>query len=605
MQNAHLNSGKISAFVPIGQDGQPVYRNAEAFVAALNINPQVGPNYTRHLAKPKIAADNDTIDWYIPFNPSHPDGQYRIVTWQAATPQEQEQAREQLRKLEQVLKRVGSELQRRGAEGQSMLFAHYLTGQNSVQQLPAIHFPSQDYVFIVDGVAVITFWGFSANGAPMEQSPFAALHGTGPALGAAGGAGAGAAAVGAGLGAASAQAAPQQPTPEDQGRKKGCLLAWPTLLLGLLLGLLLLGLLWWLLPLLWGWLMSLFAPSVPAPTVGGGTDSVLEAPAPEPEAPLPGSEEAVVPPEELVSGDPTTINLTGPDGNIVLDPNGPQISIDGDPLALTVTEGSGADPLALAGELAPGAAPGMELSGSSGEVPVPDPLASAVPAAEGSGQPADQLAAQPEGASGVGPEGAQPGQGQPSEPSQQSGTALPLDPLANPNALTPEQAQAIAAARAAEAGASASQNGAQSGESAGSAAGSPVPPELTLADEKSLNFSQQALAQQGAAVLNGSWNTRSGLMDSATGTPLQMGYSFEGDKGQVTVTRPDGVKCTAATSAAVAGSGVNITTQGRAVCPDGRTYQMPAVKCEPQSNGTVRCTGHYGEKNFPIQFYAQ
>ena len=543
MQNAHLNSGKISAFVPIGQDGQPVYRNAEAFVAALNINPQVGPNYTRHLAKPKIAADNDTIDWYIPFNPSHPDGQYRIVTWQAATPQEQEQAREQLRKLEQVLKRVGSELQRRGAEGQSQLFAHYLTGQNSVQQLPAIHFPSQDYVFIVDGVAVITFWGFSANGAPMEQSPFAALHGTGPVLGAG--------AVGAGLGAASAQAAPQQPTPEDQGRKKGCLLAWPTLLLGLLLGLLLLGLLWWLLPLLWGWLMSLFAPCVPAPTVGGGTDSALEATAPEPEVPLPGSEEAVVPPEELVSGDPTTINLTGPDGNIVLDPNGPQISIDGDPLALTVTEGSGADPLALAGELAPDAAPGMELSGSAGEVPVPDPLAAAVPTAEGSGQPADQLAAQPEGASGVGPEGA------------------------------------------------------QSGESAGSAAGSPVPPKLTLADEKSLNFSQQALAQQGAAVLNGSWNTRSGLMDSATGTPLQMGYSFEGDKGQVTVTRPDGVKCTAATSAAVAGSGVNITTQGRAVCPDGRTYQMPAVKCEPQSNGTVRCTGHYGEKNFPIQFYAQ
>ena len=115
--------------------------------------------------------------------------------------------------------------------------------------------------------------------------------------------------------------------------------------------------------------------------------------------------------------------------------------------------------------------------------------------------------------------------------------------------------------------------------------------------------SEQALAQQGPSVLNGAWNTRSGLMDRATGTPLQLGYSFSGDQGQVTVTRPDGVKCVAQTAATVAGSGVNITTQGNAVCPDGKSYRMPEVKCEPQGDGTVRCTGHYGSYSFPIQFY--
>ena len=662
MQNALLNSGKISDYVPIGQDGQPVYRNAEAFLAALNIHKMVGPELTRHLARPKIAADNNTIDWYIPFAPKNEDGQYRIVTWQAATPQEQEQARSQLRHLEQVLKRVGVALGNHQAQGTSQLFAHYLTGQNSVQQLPAIHFPSNDCVFIVDGVPVITFWGFTKNGAPMEQSPFASLKGAGtvPPYGAAA-----AGTVGAGFASGPAQAAvpPQQePQQEDRSRNKGCLLAWPMWLLWLLLLLLLLLLLWWLWPWLWGLLASLFGFKVAVPSANlNGPDVVQEMP-------------LTAPP--LETAEPV---LPGANNDaIYLDPNDPTVTLNGAESSTSSSNSSNSDHSSYSHSSDHSSSSsdhssavsntdhssstliidrtGGELPAVSGEIPLNEPgavpdAAGEMPAVAGSGElpltgfsgevpPADPMMPQPgelvppetmqaleeaaQSAQAFDPNMPQdPGAQVPPEPNMPQGSQTPPDPnmpqtpsdpnmpqtpsdptmpqtpsdpnmpqtqpdpLANPG-LTPEQEAAIEAARAAEA-AAANNSGV-------------VPPQPAV-PENSLNFNEQALAQQGPSVLNGAWNTRSGLMDRATGTPLQLGYSFSGDQGQVTVTRPDGVKCVAQTAATVAGSGVNITTQGNAVCPDGKSYRMPEVKCEPQGDGTVRCTGHYGSYSFPIQFY--
>ena len=247
----------------------------------------------------------------------------------------------------------------------------------------------------------------------------------------------------------------------------------------------------------------------------------------------------------------------------------------------------------------------LPLTGFSGEVPPADPMMpqmgelvppetmQALEEAAQAAQAFDPNMPQDPGAQ-VPPEPNMPQGSQtppdPNMPQTPSDPTMPQtqpDPLANPG-LTPEQEAAIEAARAAEA-AAANNSGV-------------VPPQPAV-PENSLNFNEQALAQQGPSVLNGAWNTRSGLMDRATGTPLQLGYSFSGDQGQVTVTRPDGVKCVAQTAATVAGSGVNITTQGNAVCPDGKSYRMPEVKCEPQGDGTVRCTGHYGSYSFPIQFY--
>ncbi len=588
MQNAHLKSGKISDFVPIGQDGQPVYRNADAFISALNLHPKVGPKFTCHLAKPKIAADGDTIDWYIPFNPKNPDGQYRIVTWQAATPEEQAAARTQLRQLELILKQVGTELSKHQKAGASTLFAHYLTGQSSVQQLPAIHFPNNDYVFIVDGVPVITFWGFTENGAPMTQSPFASLKGgaTVPPLGA------GAAAVGAGM-AGTAQAAPQnQPQQEDRSRNKGCLFSLRWLLLLPLL-LLLLGLLWWLLP----WLLGLFNLSLPSLGIGGGGGDIgLDAPALEEEA-------TVDPSTDTINFDPQgpTVNLDGTGPNLQFDGSGPNLQVEGAGNNLQVELGGADGTMELAsypGEVPPAEAlPNGELPPDSGMMP-PDNGMVPPELAPDAGVPVEEAApeVQPEGMPPEGmipPESMVPPEGMvPPDPNLMLPAGmLPPEGMQLPEGMT-EQELAIEAARRAEEAAT------------GTPGTSMVPPELAL-NEQSLSFSSQDLAQQGASVLNGSWNTRSGLMDRATGTPLQLGYDFKGEQGQVTVTRPDGVKCTAKTSAAVAGSELNIATAGRAQCPDGQSYQLPEVKCAAQNNGQVRCSGHYGSYNFPIQFYAQ
>ena len=654
MQNALLNSGKISDYVPIGQDGQPVYRNAEAFLAALNIHKMVGPELTRHLARPKIAADNNTIDWYIPFAPTNADGQYRIVTWQAATPQEQEQALSQLRHLEQVLKRVGLSLGNHQAQGTSQLFAHYLTGQNSVQQLPAIHFPSNDCVFIVDGVPVITFWGFTKNGAPMEQSPFESLKGaaTVPPYGAAAGT------VGAGFASGPAAAAvppqQQQEQQEDRSRNRGCLLALPMWLLWLLLLLLLLLLLWWLWPWLWGLLASLFGFKVAVPSASlNGPDVALEVPSVDPAleaaAPVvPGANGDAIyldpndPTVALNSSESTNSSASTNSSESAYSSNSSQnsehVATSSHTTLIVDRTGSGELPVTEPGAVPPGAGElpavagsgELPLTGFSGEVPPADPmmpgtgapLEPGAPVEPGApmdpgapvepGAPVDPSLIPPEtmqalqeaaGAAQMAEEAAAPTPPAPNMPQpgatppdptmpQQPGAqpqpgATQPDPLANPG-MTPEQEAAIEAARAAEA-AAASNNGAQ--------------PPQAVAPEQSLSFNEQALAQQGASVLNGAWNTRSGLMDRATGTPLQLGYSFSGDQGQVTVTRPDGVKCVAQTSATVAGSGVNIQTHGNAVCPDGKSYQMPTVKCTPQGDGTVRCTGNYGSYNFPIQFY--
>ena len=61
MKNTQLNSGRISDFIPIGQDGQPIYLNAEAFRAALAINPMVGEERVKCLAIPRMRADGQNI----------------------------------------------------------------------------------------------------------------------------------------------------------------------------------------------------------------------------------------------------------------------------------------------------------------------------------------------------------------------------------------------------------------------------------------------------------------------------------------------------------------------------------------------------------------
>ena len=691
MKSAQLNSGRIADLVPIGQDGQPFYLNAEAFRDALALNPTVGAELVKSLSIPKISTDGSFIDWYIPFKPRNPDGQYRIISWASASPEEKAQAQKRLRELEQALNRLGAELQRRSSDSHTMRFARYLTGQSNAQNLPAIHFPNPNYVFIVDGIPVITFWGFTDREKSLTASPFAALKGGDtplyesahqPPVPPPGGAN---------NATLSAQPGVSAATPAEGHRCRlllghRCIL--PSWLLGVLLALLLLLLGW----LLWSWLMSLFKPEIP---LGNGLDNYGEhaafnEPAAEPHERYgtdtddygdgagdghDGADDAlrledvggeddqlgsagegdVIRLGGVRAGDGIMLEGAGAGDGLMLGGSGADDGImlggaeSGDGLMLGgAGDGTGDGTGAAAGDDLLGGAGAGQLDGSGAD----DGL---MLGGAGDGTGADQLGGNGAGSdlfggngagtgadtgdgagSGVG-DGAGAGSGAGDGAGSGAGTGIGAgsgagtgaDGNANAaglnnqgNIIPPEltglnnddsgqggvpseaaTAQnhhdaALQAARQAEAAA-------QQGQDANAAVDAALQNAAAAAGTQNLNFTPEQVASQGTKVLDGNWQTKSGLMDSANGKPLQLGYAFHDGKGKATITRPDGVKCTAPISSINQNGNIVISSQGRLQCPGSGSYQIPQITCKPEANGQVKCHGQYGQQAFPIVFSAE
>ena len=658
MKNTQLNSGRISDFIPIGQDGQPIYLNAEAFRAALAINPMVGEERVKCLAIPRLRADGQSIDWYVAFPPQSTDGQYHVVTWANATPAERQAALARLHDFEQCLKRLGQDLSRRSGDHKSRLFARYLTGQNSVQNLPAIHFPSHEYVYIVDGIPVITFWGFCSKDDRLDQSPFYSLTQPIPQPAASFAQSAEPAPAAAPYTAAAAPAAAAATTTETRHH---CIL--PTWLLwllgGLLLLLLLLWLLWWLLPRFgfFGGATSVFDGSYDPPAIEAPVDPTNNAAPAEqlaPNADEISHDQGVlletVPDDVTAVQDATTteevqalleapvINeqmhdpqaakrdvLVGYPGEVVLGSDVGSGSATGLNMGMGPDPAAGLDPSA-------GTAPSMGMgTGPDSGMGLADTPA-LDPSAGDAGMNMDPTAPDLQGGLGMQGQQGQPDAQIPLDPMPNGANGTngmtPPDPLAN---FTPEQKAEIAEAQIAEqvasgqmtpeegaaaieaaraAAANAAGNAGTAG-TAGNASGQGNGPNWvgsntnnsSMAVADPMSFTQQDLAQKGNNVINGKWTTRSGLMDSTNGRPLQLGYEFANGKGQAVVTRPDGTRCVTDVSSVVQGSTVNIDSPARALCADGSSYQVPPVKCVLNTEGQVECLGVHGGKSFPIQFY--
>lgn len=693
MKNTQLNGGQISDFIPIGQDGQPVYLNAEAFRSALAINPQVGPELVKSLAIPRISADGLNIDWYVPFPPQSPTGQYDIVAWPSATPQEQQAARNRLHQFEQAVKRLGADLMRRGGDNKSMLFAHYLTGVNAVQNLPAIHFPSPEFVYLVDGIPVITFWGFCSKTDDLQQSPFAPLAATATAA-AAGAAGFAAGAAGFAAAPHTATAAddlpplpPQQQQPVESNRHR-CIIPW---WLWLLLLLLLLGLLlWWLLPRFFGGSVLTFDSSLDTPVITAPATAVNGEKAPivdegvlaDPNSPAHdhGRLLADVPDDVTAVQDTTTAeeaqailepssshelqgltsfadNMSANDASSSSSSNSADSAsafsdrnssssawsneshVSDSNTATTTTHTVIVPVETVNGAVPTGDSAVIPLDAAGNPLPSTGadstiPMSIITPPAEMNvdGALATDGALASDGALGVDSSMAMDNalatessmasdvaststnttesaeafnQALSSDATSSTttsqdimstnGSPLPPDPLAG---LTPQQQQQVLNARQAE----------QAALGQGAPASTPNAPATTAAATPApneLSFTPQALQNQGQQVLNGTWSTRSGLMDSANGRPLQMSYQFNNGQGQVVINRPDGVKCVAPVTAAVSNGRVVLRNTGHAQCPDNTAYQLPEVTCQPSANGKVVCSGAYGNQIFPIQFLQQ
>lgn len=580
MNHKLLDTINITGYVPVGYGNDRVYNMAEQFIKSLSLS-SVPHDQINYLARPVLHSDGSTIDWEIPFDSKKADGSYMKVKWTAATPEERAAALSKLNEFERNLIIAANESRR---TKEDTLFVSFLSGDQSSRKLNAIHFPGKDYVYIVDGLPVVTMWGFLKDNNDTEVLPFNRLKEEVPKY--TGGAYftppprpeppvPPAAPAPAAAPAAAAAAPAQEPVQQGNactrhrccapflagGIFAGHTLCW--LIFFLLLLLLLIPLLIWLLWKYFGLFAGLLNPWFGAPDL-----PVPDLNPPGIEAPLdPAQDKAAEEPpaEEPLPEEPLPEESLGNAGSSV-----PAAGLNGG--------GSGG---AAGGPGAGGAGGAGAGAGGAGDAGGPGAGGADAGGAGDAGGP---------GAGGAGAGGAAgPGKLPPPDP------AMPAQQDAAA-AKAAERQAAIDAARAAE-------------EQAlnPNAARKPVaPPDPVMpSGAQSLSFDKQELQSKGVSVLNGDWNTRSPLMDSANGKPLQMAYKFNDGKGEITVTRPNGAKCTAPITAALKGQDVVIENGGKAVCPDNSTYQLPQVKCTPDTNGKVNCTGQNGNQRFPITLFSK
>ncbi len=142
MAKTLLRSGNLDDFQAVGGGGQAVFESALQIREALRLRKQQA--IVDCLAIPQVNDGGDRVDWYSPV-----DG--IVTSWKAADEDTRFRA---LRYLENTLASVES------------LSKKCLQSPKTAQQLfgsllsKAFQFPGENFLFLIDGKPVITFWGF-------------------------------------------------------------------------------------------------------------------------------------------------------------------------------------------------------------------------------------------------------------------------------------------------------------------------------------------------------------------------------------------------------------------------------------------------------------
>jgi len=137
-----LRSGNLDDFQAVGGGGQAVFESALQIREALRLRNQQA--MVDCLAIPQVNDSGDRVDWYSPVEGS-------VTSWKAADEDDRYRA---LRYLENTLASVES------------LSKKCLQSPKTAQQLfgsllsKAFQFPGENFLFLVDGKPVISFWGF-------------------------------------------------------------------------------------------------------------------------------------------------------------------------------------------------------------------------------------------------------------------------------------------------------------------------------------------------------------------------------------------------------------------------------------------------------------
>ncbi|WP_225086902.1 SrfA family protein [Pectobacterium colocasium] len=147
IQGPLLRTGHNSLFKALGETGYPVFKMAFQLREAI-YRLDAGHDLARHLAIPQNDQGGDRTDWYSSFPGD-------IIPWSSANETERASARHQFSEFQTAVQSLSEQLlnaDQNGTGGDRKVFAQLLKS--------VVHFPDYDFVYLVDGVLVITFWGF-------------------------------------------------------------------------------------------------------------------------------------------------------------------------------------------------------------------------------------------------------------------------------------------------------------------------------------------------------------------------------------------------------------------------------------------------------------
>ena len=156
MTSLLLHSGKTDQYRALGETGQPVYYSALQLRKAIARRLK---GRERHLAIPQRDQQGEGVDWY-----SGIEGD--VVPWQSATEGEREDARIQLASFQKEIQAV--EIPEENQGGDRETFARLLKW--------ACHFPDENFVYLVNGTPVLTFWGFTHPESDRHANPLQCLY---------------------------------------------------------------------------------------------------------------------------------------------------------------------------------------------------------------------------------------------------------------------------------------------------------------------------------------------------------------------------------------------------------------------------------------------
>ncbi|MEM6159308.1 SrfA family protein [Erwinia sp. P6884] len=142
MAKTFLRSGSLDAVLALGVNGQPVFLSALQLRETLRLRKQ--QQIADCLAIPQPNDAGDRLDWYAPVSG-------KVTSWAAADESVRSHALSQLEACQQAVAEICQRAERAEKPSQK-LFGALLA--------KAIQFPDRNFVYLVGGKPVITFWGF-------------------------------------------------------------------------------------------------------------------------------------------------------------------------------------------------------------------------------------------------------------------------------------------------------------------------------------------------------------------------------------------------------------------------------------------------------------